>query len=150
MLKCRRRWIKKGSLLLEVLISTALLAVGLLACLRIFSESSYSLQKLRTNEKVVQAMKDDSFGWFLNPASFSVPATDNMSSRDSLFQKSIQATALPRLQDQNNGKNTKNPLMMLNPTSLKFYEITFSIKPGKRESEHERKYYVFHYGPENN
>ena len=140
---------KKGSLLLEVLISTVLLTVGLLACLRVFSASSYSSQRLQTDEKIIDAMGEASFSWFLNPATFSSASAENMSSRDSAFEKKIQATLLPRLTDKTNQNEAKSPLVMLNPTSLKFYEINVSIKPDKKTPQYERKFYVFRYGNEN-
>lgn len=148
MFRCFHGLGKKGSLLLEVLISTALLVVGLLACLRVFSASSYSSQRLQTDEKIINATRELSFSWFLNPADFSSAATENMSSRDSALEKKVQVTLLPRLTDETDQNKRQNPLAMLNSTSLKFYEINFTMRPDKKRSQYEQKFYVFRYGNE--
>ena len=83
------------------------------------------------------------YQWFLNPASFSSPGAENMSSKTPLLEKKIEAKILPKLQNKD-----QNSIPAILTTTLKFYEVSFLIKQGKRQSEYERKFYVFHYGPE--
>ncbi len=139
MLKSKHR----GSLLLEVLIATGILAMGILACLRIFSASIDSTQRLVRNQKLNQIMDGALFNWFLNPTGFNPEKAGNLHSEDSLITIKVRSESLS---DAVNNDTKKSGVVQLQgQNSVEFFKTTFTPKYG-RTSLNEEEAFLFTYG----
>ena len=136
-----------GTLLLEVLMGAAVLAIGILACLRIFSASIYSSERLMHDQKILAAMDNALFEMFLDPLAFDSNKQGTLRTDDPLLTAQLQIEPMVKLEtDESKKAGEKVAPQLKNFFSIEFNKVRFMAKYGKQPSEQEREFYLFSYG----
>ena len=136
-----------GTLLLEVLMGAAVLAIGILACLRIFSASIYSSGRLMHNQQILATMDSALFDLFLDPLTFDSSKQGTLRTDDPLLAAQLQIEPMVKPVTEEDKKAGKAIVPQLkNLLSIEFNKVRFIAKYGKQPSEQEREFYLFSYG----
>jgi len=143
----------RGALLIEALIATMILAIGVVASLRVFSGAlSASSRSMKTRE-VHRILNDQIFGWFLDPTAFDSSAVDVMP-KSAEAAKMASQVSVQKLQpapkekeDEQDEKIQSLPQSRTAVTKdVEFYEVNFEVSDSRKKYLFQHFFYLSQYG----
>lgn len=151
--------ISKGALLIEALIATTILAVGVVASLRVFSGSLSASNRSIKTRQVHQVLNDQIFKWFLDPTSFDTenpnyaPQTtgkNNLNSQYS-FVKLEPVLSQDESRDDDSDKEApaQRPLEQPSLSQVQFYQVSMQVVSSNQKREYQNFFYLAQYGNAN-
>lgn len=151
----RNRQSTKGALLIEALIATMILAVGVVSALRVFAGSLSASGRLVKTEQVHQILNGQLFGWLLDPTAFD-PNTAALP-QDSKKTKMTSQVSIRNLQpaaeeeDQDSQKTQNAPSVRGGVArNVEFYEADFRVTDSRQKPFFQHLFYLSQYGKQKN
>ncbi len=142
----------KGALLIEALIATTILAIGVVSALRVFSGSlSVSNRSIKANE-VHKILDQKLLGWYLDPVSFDPSMLQLFSAEGekSNLAARISAEKLTPLapEEEDEKERQENPQPPRNPVkkTVEFYKVSFQVVDARQRSFFQDVFYMAQYG----
>lgn len=145
-------YVKRGALLIESLIATTILAIGVVSALRVFSGSLTVSARSLNMQKVSHHLDDQLFGWFLDPTSFNpntVAPSSQLKTSDKLVSQIITQKLQPIVatEDKKNAP-ADNPPQGPKPvvSNINFYEANLKIVDSRQRPQFQNIFYLVEYG----
>ncbi|MBI4388011.1 MAG: hypothetical protein HY582_03095 [Candidatus Omnitrophica bacterium] len=140
----------KGALLLEVLIAAAVLSIGVLACLNIFSSSIYTASRVKETNMILKWYGETLFEHFLDPSGVNLEVGTRMLPLDSKIPYDVRFSTRSLNKEEmitEDGKEVPQqiPQIVQQPWDVEFFDTTFSVDAKKRKSHTQFEQVLFRY-----
>lgn len=151
MVKRKRRMRRiNGTLLLEVLVAAAVLSIGILACLNVFSSSIYAGSRLKEVGMVGRWRDETFFEQFLDPTGVSLETGGRtLPTEQKVPYEARILTELMNPEEETVPEGQENPptihRVVQQPWSVEFFDTKFTVDATKRKSHYQFNQILFRY-----